>query len=550
MKISLFKIANLLLFVLSSVIVFAQPVSTTNTSSPSTCDGSAQFTDSSTVVSTSISWSDSSSVIQQGGYYLFGLCPGVYTVSYSDTSASNQTYTFTIGSGSSNPCNGFYATASAVPSTDTTNCNGSITIYPFGGSSPYSYTWGNTVAGNVSSATNVCAGLGYCVVSDANGCNYTVQYNIPDSSGNGGGPCAGFYASISVSPSTDSLSCNGTASVTVSGGVAPFYYVWNNPVLDSSNYISNLCPGTYTCSITDANGCNYSVQGNITDSTGSTGNPCLGFFAQAVVYPSSDSLSCNGVIAVSAFGGSGTYTYTLATGASSSTGTFTSLCPGNYLVVASDTNNGCYFTVSAVIVDSSYYFPDSSNIISNPSYGDSTITDTLDYSWIYDCAYDLGSIDSAYILGNTLSGADSVIVTWILIDSTGQYIGSYDVSYPTGGSSGVVSVFLTVICPMHAPGDNALIASDQIYLPGASAGIIQSNLSKVNVVNPFEDDLKLTFTETAERNILLYDLKGAIVKHATSLENALSLDTRSLEKGMYVLIIQEGTNFFQTKVIK
>ncbi|MFN5030759.1 MAG: T9SS type A sorting domain-containing protein [Flavobacteriia bacterium] len=546
MKTVVFKIANLLLFVLSSSLVFAQPVITSNTSSPSSCDGSAQFVDSSSVVSSSIYWSDSSNVIQQGGYYLYGLCPGVYTVTYTDSSASNQTYTFNIGSGSSNPCSGFYATASIAPSTDSTNCNGSVTIYPYGGSSPYIYTWGNAVAGNVSSATNVCAGLGYCVVSDANGCNYTVQYNISDSSGNGGNPCAGFNVSVQSSSFSDSINWYEIVTITTSGGIAPFNYNWSDPTIGNVSIDTIHSQGYYTCLVTDSYGCADTVLIYIEDPSN---NPCAGFFATTISYPASDSASCDGLIEVTVSGGSVPYTYSLSSGSTYPSGSIGNLCIGTYEIAVVDAN-GCDYYVYGTVMDSSSFIPDSSNIISNPTYGDSIITDTLDYSWIYDCIFDLGSIDSAYVLDNSYWGIDSVMVTWILIDSNGVVLGTYSVFYPTGGSSGVVSVFLTVICPIHSPGDNALMASDQIYLPGASANINESNLTKVNVVNPFEDELKLNFTETAERNILLYDLKGANVLRLTSFGNKLSIDTRLLNKGMYVLSIQEGTNFYQTKVVK
>jgi|GEM_PF-290491 len=440
----------------------AQQVSSTNTSAPSVCDGSAQLLDSANVNPSSIYWASSGTVIQQGSYYIYNLCAGTYTVTYTDGSGLNQTYTFIIGSGS-------------------------------------------------------------------------------------GDPCAGFYAYLTTTSSTDTVNCNGTVSVTAIGGTPSYFYTWNTPSTGSTPLLTGMCSGLYTCVVTDANGCNYTVQGTITDSLGNSGNPCSGFYATVNVYPSTDSVACNGLLDISVYGGTSPYSYTLASGISSSSNSIGNLCPGTYVVAVSDAN-GCSYTVAGTIMDSSFFVADSTNIISNPSFGDSTITDTLDYSWIYDCIYDLGSIDSAYVIDNSSFGIDSVMVTWILIDSNGVVLGTYSVLYPTGGSTGVVTVFLTVLCPHHSQGSNYLIASDQIYL--SSAGLEESSATHVTVINPFEKELKLVFEQSVPRTIWLYDMKGGLVAQATFDAGVCELNTATLQKGMYILHIQEGMNFFQTKVMK
>lgn len=58
----------------------------------------------------------------------------------------------------------------------------------------------------------------------------------------------------STSPSCPA-SCNGTASVTVNGGAAPYTYVWSGPSAASGANPTNLCVGIYTVTVTDANGC-------------------------------------------------------------------------------------------------------------------------------------------------------------------------------------------------------------------------------------------------------------------------------------------------------
>ena len=46
---------------------------------------------------------------------------------------------------------------------------------------------------------------------------------------------------------------DGTASVSASGGTAPYEYKWSNGATTSA--ISNLQPGTYTVTVLDAGGC-------------------------------------------------------------------------------------------------------------------------------------------------------------------------------------------------------------------------------------------------------------------------------------------------------
>ena len=48
---------------------------------------------------------------------------------------------------------------------------------------------------------------------------------------------------------------NGDAIATVSGGTAPYTYLWSDPDAQTTATATNLAPGTYTVTVTDANGC-------------------------------------------------------------------------------------------------------------------------------------------------------------------------------------------------------------------------------------------------------------------------------------------------------
>ncbi|MBI3510717.1 MAG: T9SS type A sorting domain-containing protein [Bacteroidetes bacterium] len=57
--------------------------------------------------------------------------------------------------------------------------------------------------------------------------------------------------------------CDGSASVTVSGGTAPYTYAWF-PGSPTTPYDAGMCAGTYTCYVTDAVGCMGSETVSIT----------------------------------------------------------------------------------------------------------------------------------------------------------------------------------------------------------------------------------------------------------------------------------------------
>ena len=67
-----------------------------------------------------------------------------------------------------------------------------------------------------------------------------------------------FGVSIVQQPSYESLcgnvsTCDGILSASVAGGVAPFTYLWSNGA--TTQTISGLCSGTYSCVVTDSIGC-------------------------------------------------------------------------------------------------------------------------------------------------------------------------------------------------------------------------------------------------------------------------------------------------------
>ncbi|MCK6649127.1 MAG: PKD domain-containing protein, partial [Bacteroidia bacterium] len=122
-------------------------------------------------------------------------------------------------------------------------CNGSVTSALTGGIAPYTYSWTNgSTTQNISA---VCAGTYTLTVTDVVGCSTQQVATITEP------------LSMAVTNTSSNVTCNaacdGTANVFVTGGSLPYTYAWSNG--QTTDSISNLCAGSYTCVITDANGC-------------------------------------------------------------------------------------------------------------------------------------------------------------------------------------------------------------------------------------------------------------------------------------------------------
>jgi hypothetical protein len=106
--------------------------------------------------------------------------------------------------------------------------------------------------------TNLCPGT-YGVSFISNNTPITLTFTITAG-------CAGFGITTTSANSTTATSCDGTITVNVNGGTAPYIYLWTNSFL-TTNTLTNLCPGIYGVEVTDANGCSDVTDVNILDSS-------------------------------------------------------------------------------------------------------------------------------------------------------------------------------------------------------------------------------------------------------------------------------------------
>lgn len=134
-------------------------------------------------------------------------------------------------------------------------CNGTATVTataPYGPNT-FTYSWAPS-GGNNAMATGLCAGNYTVTVS--NGCLTSTATVVVGSTG-------GFTVNGTQNNVSCYGQCDGNATVTLTGGASPFTYTWL-PSGGNSATANSLCAGTYTCNITDANGCTGSKTFNIT----------------------------------------------------------------------------------------------------------------------------------------------------------------------------------------------------------------------------------------------------------------------------------------------
>jgi large repetitive protein len=270
----------------------------------------------------SYSWASGS--ITQAANNLYA---GNYTVTITDFNGCT-----TQGSGTvtqPNPLS--VVTAAVTPVSCHGGSDGTASLSVSGGTPAYTYSWPNNA--NTAAVNGLSAGAHNVAVSDSRGCSTSIVVFITEP-----------FSPVSVSVlSTTEVSCfggaNGSASVSGSGGTAPYSFNWN-PVVSFSNTAVNLSAGSYTVMVVDNNNCTASTIVNINEPS------------QALsVSLAPTHITCNGANngQIAATGQGGTPGYSFSWSHSSSTNALqNNLAPGTYLAFIQD-SKGCQASESVSI---------------------------------------------------------------------------------------------------------------------------------------------------------------------------------------------------------
>jgi len=203
------------------------------------------------------------------------------------------------------------------------DCNGVITT-SVTGIAPFTYWWNSNAGTTNSTLSGLCAGTNTVFVTDAAGCTTAVStVNISQPQ----------QLTASVTPGSIIPchgDCTGSLFCSASGGTGTLSYQWSNG--SSSSQITNVCAGTYTITITDANNCQLSFYSIFTQPDS------LVFGSDTLTATSCPTCNDGTICPGAATGGTGPYSFSISPNAAFINGCFDMLTPGVYQVCLTDAN--------------------------------------------------------------------------------------------------------------------------------------------------------------------------------------------------------------------
>jgi hypothetical protein len=310
---------------LSQAITLNDPapiaIATVNQITPSCAsatDGSIQVSASGGNAGFTYSWNTGAT-----GASINGLVAGTYTVTAKDAKNCTQVKSITLTAPS-------LLNLSIVNSTQVScfaGANGSVTLSASGGTGTYEYSInGGSTWQTSSTFTGLAANTFTASTRDSNGCIGTTSVSITQ-------PTV-LSSTISSTTNTTCGLANGSATVSGSGGTAPYTYQWfnaANQLVASTNTLQNASPGNYQVITTDANSCTFTTVVTVAPSANVS-------FSISNVTATKCSTSSDGSAQVSNVVGKAPYTYLWSSG--ETTIAATQLTAGTNTVKVTDAD-GC-----------------------------------------------------------------------------------------------------------------------------------------------------------------------------------------------------------------
>ncbi|MBI4648115.1 MAG: SprB repeat-containing protein, partial [Bacteroidia bacterium] len=213
-------------------------------------------------------------------------------------------------------------------------CDGAISIVVNGGTPSYNFSWsGPSFASTLEDILGLCAGDYTVTVKDVQNCEETFgPFTVTEP------------PSMTITAVITNVLCfggsTGAIDITVNGGTPAYTYDWSNDGPESPDNdledLSGVGAGSYTLTVTDANGC---------QTTNGPHNVTQPASALSVTLVSITNVTCfgasTGAVDVTVSGGTPVYTYLWSNGAT--TVDLTNVAAGSYTLTVTDAN-GCQTT--------------------------------------------------------------------------------------------------------------------------------------------------------------------------------------------------------------
>jgi len=368
-----------------------------------------------------------------------GLTPAKYYVTITDANGCSLKDSSTV----TQPLN-IAVTAAPTNVKCFGGATGSARATGTGGTTPYTYTWSTTPVQTVANATGLAPGIYTVTLSDKNGCVAVNTVTITQ-------PASGTTLTVS-SVASGCSGATGSATVAATGGTAPYTYRWSGAGGATAATDSPLAAGTYTVSVTDANGCRTTTTEVVNNTSGLT------------VSVAGTNLTCsgskNGSVTATVVGGTPAFTYSWSGGASGQTGAVASnLASGNYTVTVVDAA-GCSFTAKATLTQPTRIRPTitkTNETCPGSANGSASITTTggvapYTYSW---------STGSTAALVSALAAAKYYVT---ITDASGcTHLDSTTVTQPAAIASALTNVNVTCFGGSNGVGSAAITGGTAPY---------------------------------------------------------------------------------------
>jgi len=276
---------------------------------------------------------------------------------------------------------------------------------------------------------------------------------------------------------------NGSIDLTAANGTAPYTYSWSNS--QTTEDISNLAPGTYICTVTDALSCTAIVTAIVSEPA-----------ALLVTLDGINTLDCinlSTTITANVLGGTAPYTYSWSNGETINTAQIPA--PGTFALTVTDAN-GCSATESVdVVID-----------------------------------------DSVPIAIVQQFGALTCVVTSLILDATGSSVGPNIVYLWTTPNGNIIGGGNTLNPIVNAPGIYILQVVNTIngctVIDKVNVSAIGSELCSTIEGRVIQDTLENCTTDAGEP-----PLAGWIVKAVGALKSFYAVTDSS---GNYQIFVETG----------